>query len=251
MSSLSQQEQERYQRQVSLEEWGEEAQEAIKGSRVLVAGLGGLGSPVSLYLAAAGIGSLLLWDRDEVALSNLNRQILYSTDDLGREKSPSAAGRLSRLNPNIKVEGVSTDIDPESLERIARRVDLIVDCLDSMSTRFVLNRFAVSHNIPLVHGGVHGTNGQVTLIPPGGRPCLECIFSGMEDKSGVPVLGAAVGVVGSMEALEALKVLGGYGRTLAGRLLICEGFSARYQEIELASNPQCPVCGDRVQGGSA
>jgi adenylyltransferase/sulfurtransferase len=236
-------EQIRYQRQLKIDEWGPEAQARLKASRIVVAGAGGLGSPVSLYLAAAGVGRLVLWDYDEVALSNLNRQILYTSDDIGREKSAIGASHISRLNPEIQVQGVSTEITEETLTRHASNADVIVDCLDSMSTRFLLNLFAVSHSIPLVHGGIHGTNGQVTVVPAGGKPCLECVFAGMEDRKGVPVLGAAVGIIGSMEALEALKLVTGYGRTLAGRLLICEGYAGMYQEIALDADPNCPVCG--------
>ncbi len=240
---LSENEQTRYHRQLKMDEWGPQAQKRLKEARVVVAGAGGLGSPVSLYLAAAGVGTLVLWDYDEVELSNLNRQILYTTDDIGREKSAVGASHLSRLNPAIQVQGVSTEISEETLSRHVANANVIVDCLDSMSTRFLLNRFAVAHSIPLVHGGIYGSNGQVTVVPPGGKPCIECIFAGMEDQMGVPVIGAAVGIIGSMEALEALKLITGYGKTLEGRLLICEGFGGMYQEIEIEADPKCPVCG--------
>lgn len=233
----------RYYRQIAMEGWGEDSQRKVAESTVIVAGAGGLGSPVSFYLAAAGVGKLVIWDYDEVALSNLNRQILYSTDDIGREKSAAAASRLNRLNPEIEIQGISTEITEETLNRHAEEADIIVDCMDNMATRFLLNRFAVSRQIPLVHGGVQDTNGQVMVVPAGGKPCLECIFGGVDSQKGVPVLGAAVGIIASMEALEALKLLSGYGTPLAGRLLICEGFSATYQEIEITSDPGCPVCG--------
>ncbi|MFW6344161.1 MAG: HesA/MoeB/ThiF family protein [Sediminispirochaetaceae bacterium] len=243
MNTHGDKQQGRYFRQSEMDGWGEEAQKRVADSTVLVAGAGGLGSPVSLYLAAAGVGTLILWDYDDVSLSNLNRQILYSTDDIGREKSSAAAAHLSRLNPEIELQAISTKISEESLARLAVNADLIVDCMDNMAARYLLNSFAVSRKIPLVHGGVQETNGQVMVVPAGGKPCLECLFGGADSSREVPVLGAAVGIIGSMEALEALKLLSGYGTPLAGRLLICEGFSARYQEIEISPDPGCPVCG--------
>jgi molybdopterin-synthase adenylyltransferase len=235
----------RYRRQLMLDSWGEDAQRKISNSTFLVAGTGGLGSPVAYYLTAAGVGRLILWDHDIVSLSNLNRQILFSSDDIGQEKSVRAASYLKRLNPSIDIRAVSCSITEETLELHAPKVDMIIDCLDSMTIRFLLNRFAVRHKIPLVHGGAYGLSGQVTLIPPGGKPCLECLFAGIEDQKQVPVLGAAVGIIGSTEALEALKFIAGVGSSLVGRLLIIDGNSSQFQDIAVHANPNCPVCAVR------
>jgi adenylyltransferase/sulfurtransferase len=240
---MTQEEQERYERQLSIEGWGEAGQEKLRGAEVMIAGLGGLGAPVAYYLAAAGVGRLRLWDRDTVTRSNLNRQILYTGGDEGRRKVDAAAERLGQLNPLVAIEPIDGEISRESLAAHSGNADLIVDCLDNFETRFLLNEFAVARRIPLVHGGVRGLHGQVTVVKPGEGPCLECLFSGMKSESGTPVLGAAVGVIGCMSAVEALKLLTGIGKPLAGRLLIFNGLQGDVQQIEVAREPACPVCG--------
>lgn len=242
---MNSEEQGRYSRQLKMEEWGPEAQQRLGRSRVCIAGLGGLGGPMAYYLTAAGAGRLLLWDRDEVELSNLNRQILYVTGDEGRKKSAAAAERLGRLNPEVELQTAEDEISRESLAARAGEFDLIADCLDNFETRFALNEQAVREGIPMVHAGVRGMQGQVTVIAPGQGPCLECLFSGMESERGTPVLGAAVGSLGCIAATEALKLLTGAGEPLIGRLLIYDGRRARFQEIEVSRNPACPVCGSR------
>jgi adenylyltransferase/sulfurtransferase len=237
----------RYERQIKIDDWGEAGQERLRKGRVLIAGLGGLGGPAAYYLAAAGAGRLLLWDRDRVELSNLNRQILYGETDRGRGKAETAAGRLRSLNSGIEVEAVPGEIGREALDARAGDFDLIVDCLDNFETRFLLNRWAVERGVPLVHGGVRAMQGQATVVMPGEGPCLECLFGGMDSERGTPVLGAAVGTVGTLLAVEALKLLTGMGRPLIGRMLIFDGLAGAFREMEVAREPDCPVCGHPEQ----
>jgi len=236
-------ERERYERQLKIENWGEEGQEKLRRGRVCVAGLGGLGGPVSYYLAAAGVGKLVLWDRDRVTRSNLNRQILYTGADEGRLKSEAAAERLKQLNPSVELEPISGEISRERLAARAGEFDMVVDCLDNFDTRFVLNEFAVEQGIPLVHGGVRAMQGQATVVLPGEGPCLECLFSGMEAEQGTPVLGAAVGTIGCLNATEVLKLLTGIGEPMVGKLLIYDGLRGNMQQMKVERDPECSVCG--------
>lgn len=233
----------RYHRQLLIDQWGVEGQEKLKRSRVTMIGAGGLGSPAALYLVAAGVGRLRIVDRDRVELSNLNRQILHGEGSLARPKVASAGDRLKDLNSSIQLELMEMELSEESAPHLCADTDILVDCLDSFSARRVLNRQAVQNKIPLVHAGISGGGGQITVIPPGGGPCLECLFPQAPDGKEIPVVGAAAGIIGSMEALEVIKLITGIGDTLTGRLLICNGFAADYQEIAVQADPDCPVCG--------
>lgn len=239
---LTQDELNRYNRQIILQGWGDDAQIRISESTVFIAGVGGLGSAVSFYLAAAGTGRLLLCDDGEVELSNLNRQIIHTNEGQGVKKVFSAAQRIEDLNPHVRSVALDRRIDEQSISELARDADIIVDCMDNFKTRYILNRFAVKEGIPLVHAGVYGMAGQLTFIESPSTPCLQCIFPEAPPSEVFPVVGATVGVVGSLEAMEVLKYLTGTGDLLKSRLLLFEGDIMKFEELPLEKNPSCPVC---------
>ena len=232
---------EKYIRQIML--FGEEEQEKLQKAKVLVAGAGGLGSPISTYLAIAGIGKIILADFDSVELSNLNRQFLHHEKDIGREKLKSAEEKLLSLNPEIKVETIREKITDENADSVVPPCDVIIDALDNFDTRHVLNRLAVERNIPLIHGAVSGYRGQVTTIIPGKTPCLCCIFPASFKKEVFPVLGTTPGVIGTIQANEAIKYLTGQGKLLENRLLLWDGLSCSFSELKVNKTENCPVCG--------
>jgi adenylyltransferase/sulfurtransferase len=233
----------RYSRQMLMPGWGEEAQERLTASRVFVAGAGGLGSPVSIYLAVAGIGELAICDVDRVELSNLNRQILHPDARVGELKASSAAAMLGALNPDIRVVPHAEYLDEANVECLVGQPDAVVDCLDNFETRYLLNRYCLDRGIPFVHGAVSGMVGQLTFITPPETPCLRCIFPHAPPKELFPVLGATPGIVGTMQALEVLKYLTGVGETLKGTLLIFEGDEMLFTSIKAGRAPGCPDCG--------
>ena len=244
---LTRDERQRYNRQVIIPEIGEAGQEKLASAAVLVAGLGGLGSISAHYLAAAGIGRLCLADSDAVALENLNRQILHHTKDLGRAKTDSAREKLTALNPGCRIETFCERIAADNVARLAAGCDLIVDATDNAATRAVLNRMALTLGIPFVFGGVSGLEGMVTTIIPGQTPCLECVFPGLEGiqtAAPVPALGPVVGIVASIQALEAVKwIVGLETGLLAGKLLSIQSRTLRFRTVSLERNPSCPACG--------
>ena len=246
--SLSQQEQNRYCRQMLMPGWGEEAQLRIKQSRVFIAGAGGLGSPVSIYLAVAGIGGLRICDCGELELSNLNRQILHDDSRIGWNKAVSAKATLERLNPDIKVEALQEKITEESVAGLIGRADLILDCLDNFPTRHIVNKYAVNSGIPVIHAGVYGMQGQITFIKAPETPCLWCISAGTPPAV-FPIVGATAGVIGCLEALEALKYLSGVGANLMNRLLVWNGEKTDFMELPQKKIVGCPVCGHLDQHG--
>ena len=240
---LTQDDKVRYGRQMLMPGWGAEAQKRLKTARVFVAGAGGLGSPVSIYLAVAGIGQLVICDADRVELSNLNRQILHPDARVGHLKALSAGETLGSLNPDIEVVPQAEYLDKDSVERLVGRPDAVVDCLDNFETRYLLNRYCLDHGIPFVHGAVSGMVGQLTFISAPETPCLRCIFPHAPPKELFPVLGATPGIVGSMQAMEVLKYLTGVGETLKGTLLIFEGDEMLFTPIRANRAPSCPDCG--------
>jgi adenylyltransferase/sulfurtransferase len=250
---LSPEELERYGRQILLPEFGERGQARLKEARVCVVGLGGLGSVSATYLAAAGVGYLRTVDRDRVEPANLNRQVLHWTRDLGRAKAASAREKLSRLNPEVEVEGLQLEVTPQTVEEAVGDCRLIVDATDNLPTRRVLNRFAVARGIPFVFGGVEGFGGMVFTVVPGDSPCLECLFPGPDPKEdrviGVP--GPVPGVVASLQALEAVKLILGAGSPLLGRLLLFRGLAMTFREVQVDRNPGCPVCGPARERGES
>jgi adenylyltransferase/sulfurtransferase len=237
----------RYSRQIMLPQIGIEGQERLLASRVLIVGLGGLGSPVAMYLAAAGVGTLVVADFDAVDLSNLQRQILHGTSQLGRSKVDSARRTLGELNPEVRVEGWKGSIGPETLPALVTQVDAVVDASDNFATRFALNDACVVAGVPLISGAAIRFEGQVSVFPghPGG-PCYQCLYprDGTADEtcSANGVLAPLVGIVGSIQAAETLKVLTGAGETLAGRLLLLDALTMEIRIVRLRADPDCPVC---------
>ena len=237
---LSERELARYNRQLILPEFGEEEQEKLKNSKVLVAGAGGLGSATLTYLALAGIGKILIIDSDKVDLSNLNRQMLHTDGDIGKEKVFSAGERLRALNPDIQFDTVWELITEDTVFDLVGDYP-IVDALDNLPTRYLLNRVAVARKLPLFHGAVHGFEGRATTIIPGETPCLRCLYQGVR-RGKIPVVGATPGVIGCVQATEVIKYLLGIGKLLCNRLLIYDGLSMTFSEVKLKKDPDCKEC---------
>lgn len=223
--------------------FGEEGQEKLRKAKVFVAGTGGLGSPISTYLAVAGVGKIIIADFDIVDPSNLNRQFLHHEKDVGREKVISAKEKLLSLNPEIEVETIKEKITEENAGFIIPPCDLIIDALDNFDTRHILNKLSIERKIPLIHGAVSGYRGQVTTIIPGKTPCLYCIFPTSFKKEIFPVLGTTPGVIGAIQANEAIKYITGQGELLENRLLLWDGFSCSFSELSVNKTENCPVCG--------
>ena len=240
---LTESEKIRYTRQMIFPGWGEEAQSKLKKSKVFVAGAGGLGSPVSIYLAVAGIGTIKICDFGDPELSNLNRQILHDDTRIGKNKAISAKQTLESLNPDTTIEALPDKITEETVEDLVGQSDLIVDCMDNFDTRHVLNRYAVGKNIPMIHAGVFGMQGQLTFIKTPETPCLWCIQPGSPPSVVFPIVGATAGVIGCIEALEAIKYLSGVGTNLLGSLLIWDGAKMEFTHLPQQKLPDCPVCG--------
>ena len=241
---LTSNELERYDRQIRMRNWGEQGQLKLKKARVMVAGAGGLGCPISLYLAAAGVGYLAVVDKEKVELSNLNRQVLHWSSDVGRLKSVSVVEKLRQLNPEVDVEAIPEAITRDNAQDLVRGFTVVVDGMDNWETRFILNQACVKQNVPFVHGGVHSLYGQVTTILPGKGPCLRCILpKNPPEEERFPILGATAGILGLMEALETIKIITGIGEMLVGRMLCFDGENASFTIIRVERKLDCPVCG--------
>ncbi len=240
---LSSEEKIRYQRQMMIPQWGEEGQLKLKKSTVFIAGAGGLGSPLLYYLAVAGIGKIQICDFDAVELSNLNRQILHTTARIGRNKAESAQETLTPMNENIRVEIIKDKITKKNASKIIKDADLIIDCLDNFDTRHILNRISVETGKAMIHAGVEGFRGQITFLNPPQTPCLACFIPLKIKKEKFPIVGATPGVLGALQAMEAIKYLTGIGETLKNRLLLFDGITMEFSTIKLAQNPTCSICG--------
>ena len=240
---LNSNELERYDRQIIMRGFGEEGQEKLKQAKAFIAGCGGLGSPISIYLAEAGIGTLRIVDLDTVDTSNLNRQILHWDTDVGVPKAESASAKLCNMNSNIKIEALRETIDESNVYELTEGYDLIMDAMDNLGTRFLLNQAAIKHNIPYFHGAVHGLEGRITTIIPGETACIRCIYRGDIPKEKFPVLGVTPGVVGCIQATEAIKYLTGIGKLLTNRLLVYDGLGMKFMELSVKRDPECPHCG--------
>lgn len=240
---LTQTELERYSRQIRIPELGVEGQNKLKNSKVMVAGVGGLGGIASMYLAAAGVGYIRLVDDGLLELSNLNRQLPYVEKDLGRPKVEAAAERLRSLNSDVTVEAIREKIVEDTVDRLVRDVDVVVDGLDNFAARLLLNDKCVEYGIPFVHGAVMSFEGRLMTILPGKSPCLRCIVPEPPQITEViPVIGPVPGVIGSLEALETIKLLTGVGSPLIGKILIFSGLDMEFMKVHVAKSPGCPVC---------
>lgn len=246
---LSERERERYKRQMIL--FGDEGQERLKKAHIFIAGAGGLGSPVSLYLAVAGVGTITIVDMDVVDQTNLNRQILHFDRDIGRKKTASAEEKLQEINPDITINAIDVKIDETNAADLVGRADGIVDAMDNYPTRYLLNDVAIAKEIPLFHGGIRGFYGQATTIIPGTTPCLKCIFPKAPPEEVFLVVGVTPGIIGAVQATEVLKCLLGVGELLTGRLFIWDGMQAQAEEICVERNPGCEACGGIVKGKAA
>ncbi|MBY4675697.1 molybdopterin-synthase adenylyltransferase MoeB [Marinobacterium arenosum] len=246
---LSDQQLLRYSRQIMLPEVEIAGQQAWLDSWVLIIGAGGLGSPVAIYLAAAGVGTLVLADDDQVDLSNLQRQIVHTTERIGVDKVESARQTLQALNPEVQVETIAARLEGETLAQQVARADLVVDCTDNFTTRFAINRACVAAKTPLVSGAAIRIEGQVAVYDPRqpDSPCYQCLYKDGDDEnltcSESGVLAPLVGIIGSVQAMEALKVLANIGQPLVGKLMLLDGLSMEWRTLKLRKDPACPVCG--------
>jgi molybdopterin/thiamine biosynthesis adenylyltransferase len=243
--SFTDEEVERYARHLVLREIGGPGQQALRAARVLIVGAGGLGAPAALYLAAAGVGWLGLVDPDEVALSNLQRQVLYATADVGRPKVEAAAEHLSALNANVRIDRHPALLTESNASDLVRGYDLVLDGTDDFATRFAVNAACVAEGKPLVSGAIGRWTGQVGVFA--GRPCYRCLVPDIppdaETCAVVGVVGALAGIVGSMMALEAVKVIAHAGEPLTGRLWVYDGLAGESRTVRIGADPECPVCG--------
>lgn len=242
---------ERYARQIKISQIGEAGQERIANARVTVIGAGGLGSPVLTYLAEAGLGHLCCIDCDTVSLSNLNRQFLHTEADIGRRKTDSAKETLERLNSQIHIEAVCAPLNRENVETLLADADVVVDCVDNISTRLLVNEYCLKNHIPLVEGGISGFYGFVTVILPE-YACLECMgyHKGL-DGGTTPVLGTTAGVIGALQANECLKLILGIGEPLFGRILQYDGIYGSFDEIEVHKSENCTLHAKAKTDGGA
>lgn len=244
MEELTERDLERYNRQIMLKEINEEGQRRLKSTTVTVLGIGGLGSPVSIYLAAAGVGRLRLIDHDTVEFSNLNRQILHWENDVDRKKLQSAEGKLTSLNKDITIEGSDKTINNDTIDELLKGTDLVVDALDNFNTRFLVNEYCVNNGIPFVHAAVYGLEGRLTTILPNKGPCLRCQFpESPTEKETFPIFGATAGVIASLEVIEVVKLICDIGTPVVNRLLIFDGKALQFHTAEIKQDPDCPVCG--------
>jgi molybdopterin/thiamine biosynthesis adenylyltransferase len=225
--------------------FGEEGQNRLSAAKVVVFGAGGLGSPACTYLAMAGVGKIVVIDRDNAELSNLNRQFLHNDRDarVGKEKAVSAMEKLHSLNPSINVIGKVAEIGKDDLSELIKNADVLLDCLDNYAARMVVNDLCLKTRIPLVHAGIEGMGGHLTVVMAGRTPCLGCILpEKMAQKSRPPVVGVAPGVFGTLQAAEAIKLITGIGEPLAGRMLTGDLLQQEWETFEIERSPACDHC---------
>lgn len=247
---LSQEELRRYSRHLLLPEIGEAGQEKLKSARALILGAGGLGSPVALYLAAAGVGTIGIVDFDVVDVTNLQRQVLHSTENIGKSKLESARERISQINPFVKVETYPTRLSSENALEIIRHYDVVIDGTDNFPTRYLVNDACVLLRKPNIYGSIFRFDGQVSVFDATVGACYRCLYPAPPPPELVPncseggVIGALPGIIGTLQALEAIKLITGSGETLIGRLIIFDGLKMQFQELNLKKDPECPICGE-------
>src|SRR6516162_1837315 len=246
---LSMSERERYRRHLSLGDFGESGQEKLKAARVLIVGAGGLGSPAALYLAAAGCGTLGLLDCDRVDLSNLQRQVLFDSTRLGQAKATAGCERLAALNPEVRVIAHAIELRAANVREVFAQYDLVLDGTDRLATRYLINDACVILRKPLVSAAIHRFEGHLMSYVPGQGPCYRCLFPQAVDGmvancAEAGVLGVLPGVLGTLPATEAIKLIAGVGEPLTGRLLTYDGVSLSFQEFHASRRSDCMVCGD-------
>ncbi len=240
----------RYSRQIMLPQLDIAGQEKLLAAKILIVGAGGLGSPVAMYLAAAGVGHLVIYDDDCVDLSNLQRQISHHTTDVGAAKVISTLETVKNLNPDVNVKAVKVKLEGETLENEVKNADVVLDCSDNFATRFAINAACVRKKTPLVSGAAIRFEGQVSVFTAGKNesPCYNCLYQSdgeeLQTCSTNGVISPIVGIVGSVQALEAIKLITEIGETLTGRLLVIDGLNMEFNTLKLRKNPHCPTCGD-------
>jgi adenylyltransferase/sulfurtransferase len=232
----------RYERQINIHGFGIEGQKKLKRTRVIIAGIGGLGSSIAIYLAIAGVGNIRIVDNDVVSLSNLNRQILYQTQDIGRKKAWAGKESLLKWNNDIQIEAIMETISVENIHKITEGCDLILDATDNFTTRYLLNEASLVQKIPLLYGGIYGLEGALTTIIPGKTACLKCIFPEVPPLTISPVLGVTAGIIGCLQSMETIKYIVGLDNLLTNRMLIYDGFNMKFREVNLRPDPNCPDC---------
>jgi adenylyltransferase/sulfurtransferase len=242
----------RYSRHILLSELGVDAQQRFGESQALIVGVGGLGNPVAQFLAAAGVGTLTLVDADDVDLTNLQRQILFDTDSVGRPKVEAARARIRDVNPEVRVVVVRERVELSRLQALAAGADVVADCTDNFATRHAINRACVGSRKPLVSGAAIRFDGQVAVFDARDRanPCYHCLFGEGDEFeetrcATMGVFAPLVGIIGATQAGEALKLLAGAGRSLAGRLLLLDALTMEWREVRVVKDPRCPVCGSQ------
>lgn len=233
----------RYDRQIMLPGFGESGQQKLKEARVFIAGAGGLGSSIAIYLAAAGIGTIRIADDDKVELSNLNRQVIHTDADIGRFKIDSALEKLGRINPAIHIEGHKATIDDTSVADLSEGCHAIIDAMDNLPTRYLLNKTALGLKLPFFYGGVNGFEGRAMTVIPGQSACLRCMYRGPVEAVKFPVVGMAPAVIGAIEATEVIKYFTGIGTLLTNRLLVYDGLEMKFTQFKIKQNPNCDHCG--------
>ena len=248
VAHFSQDEVERYARHLVLSEVGGPGQQKLARARVLIVGAGGVGGPAALYLVAAGLGTIGLVDADTVSLSNLQRQIQFATDDIGRSKVEASAERLAAINPHVVVQTHPVMLTDATAADLVADYDIVLDGTDDFATRFAVNAACVAAGVPLVSGALGRWDGQVAVFD--GQPCYQCLVPDMppdaETCSRVGVVGALAGVIGSMAALEVVKLITGAGEPLIGRLMLYDGLHATARTVKIAADPSCPVCSSKA-----
>ncbi|MCK5120416.1 MAG: molybdopterin-synthase adenylyltransferase MoeB [Methylomarinum sp.] len=240
----------RYSRQIMLPQVDIEGQQKLLSAKVLIVGAGGLGSPASIYLAAAGVGQITIFDDDEVDLSNLQRQIAHHTSDIGTDKVISTQKTLKNINPDVKVIAVKQKLEGEALNNEVQSADIVLDCCDNFTTRFAVNTACVKYKTPLVSGAAIRFEGQVSVFTAGSgnSPCYNCLYSDtgeeMQNCATNGVISPITGIIGSIQAMEAMKLIMDIGESLNGRLLLLDGLSMQWNEMKLRKNANCPTCSD-------
>ena len=245
---LTKDELEKYDRQMMIRGFGRKGQEKLKQAKVFIAGAGGLGAASATYLTAAGVGVIRVVDHDSVELSNLNRQVLHWHEDTGKRKASSAGEKLRKLNPEVEIETIEERITEANISQLVAGFDLIVDAMDNLPTRYLLNKVALEKSIPFFHGAVYGFEGRAMTVIPGRTACLRCVYRGAIPEEKFPVIGVTPAVIGCIQAAEVIKYIVGMGQLLTDRLLVYDGLNMKFTEFRVKKDPNCPHCGELPRG---